>query len=146
MANLQRIENIFMERLERFRPLLALQEAIVKNTDEIIEISDEQLDSGEDAEGQDMGEYSGWYTRIKGRSSPIDLKDTGSYRDKRYLAVDDKATEIKSRDIKAESLKGYVRRKTGGEPLGISKQNIPKVVDVIKPEMINLFRQTVGVR
>jgi hypothetical protein len=146
MANLARIEDLFMSRLEKFQPLSALQEAIVKNTDEILELSAKQLDEGEDATGQNLGVYSNWYAAYKGRHEPIDLKNTGAFREARYLIIDAEKTEINSRDWKNATLRAYVKRRTGGEPLGVKKQNIPLMVAAIRPDIIQQFRQSIGVR
>jgi hypothetical protein len=144
MADLQAIEDIFMSRLERFRPLPAMQEAIVKNADDILDINRRQLEQGEDAAGVDMGDYSNWYADYKGRKNPIDLKDTGSYHSNMYLEIDNKETRIRNRDQKEASLNKYVKKRTQGQPLGIKKENIPFMVAAVRPEFIADFKRTIG--
>lgn len=134
-------EEIFVNRLAAADPLQALTLAISQNERELLDLNKQQLAEGKDAEGSDMGEYSDMWAAYKGRYSPIDLKDTGDYQASMYLVVDREATHVRSRDEKEEKLKKYVLKKTGNEPLGISKEQIMKFMRIIREDFQNNFKK-----
>jgi hypothetical protein len=137
MSIASNIENLLAGRLQRMNPLGALQEAIIANHAEIIDINQEQLAKGENAEGRDMGTYSEMWQSMKPTGpKPINLKDTGEYQSAMYLQVDNEKTEIRSRDWKERVLNEYVKRKSSGTPLGISKGNINRMAAVVKPQFV----------
>jgi len=141
--DVKRLEMLFMSRLYRANPLANLQEALQNNHKEVLDINREQLEQGEDSSGKDMGFYSPMYAEYKGKSSPIDLKNTGDYHEAMYLVIDKVGTDVRDRDYKDQRLKAYVKKKTGGDPLGINPKNKGKMSDVVRPEFTKLFRKDV---
>jgi hypothetical protein len=51
------IMNLFMAPLNKLSPASALQVAIEKNDQEIIQLNQQQLDRGQDADGKSLGRY-----------------------------------------------------------------------------------------
>src|SRR4051812_30880574 len=101
------IRDLFMKPFDKANPLTALQQSILTNHQEILDLNRDQLDAGEDAEGNDLGDYSDWYANIKGRRAPIDLKQSGDYRDNMYLVIDENGTDVRSHDRKEDELNLY---------------------------------------
>lgn len=74
---------------------------------------------GEAITYQGRTRYSPGYARKKGKSSPIDLKDTGSFHRKTYAEVLPDYIEFDSTDSKAQMLK----QRSGEDIFGLTDAN-----------------------
>ena len=128
------VMDIFYYPLKDADPLQPLISAIEKNEEKILDLNRQQLDRGLDAKGEDLGEYKN--INYKGRRRPIDLKLTGSFRDKMNLQVTKKDTEVFSQDQKYEKLKKF----RGKDPLGVAQPYISNMEDIIEEDFVKGYQ------
>lgn len=128
------LADIFTEPLIDADPKQALKKALEKNEQKILDLNRQQLDKGLDAKGKSLGKYASF--KYKNRFQPVDLKLTGSFRDKFTLEVNDKASFIFSQDEKEAKLE----KKYGKDIHGISEQLIPNMQDIIEDDFIDGYQ------
>lgn len=75
--------------------------------------------TGEAITYQGRSKYSPGYAKKKGRSSPIDLKDTGSFHRKTYAEVLADAVEFSSTDAKTKMLE----ERSGEDIFGLTDES-----------------------
>lgn len=119
-----------MAPLLRLDPLKALKEAIEQNEEALLDLNRQQLDRGLDSAGKSLGKYRNF--SYKDRFAPVDLKNTGEWRRKFTLAVDDRKSEIFSQDPKQKDLE----KKYGKDINGIPRSMLPSAARLILPDLI----------
>lgn len=92
------IKDLFKGALRQMQPGKAMQAAVEKNEERIIEANNRQLDQGIDGKGKSLGRYKNF--KYKNRFQPVDLKKSGDYRNRKTVTADEKKTEIFSQDWK----------------------------------------------
>jgi hypothetical protein len=132
-----RFLDVFVAPLQKLDPARALEKALVKNADAILDLNRQQLDRGLDAKGRSLGRYKRF--SYKGRYQPVDLKLTGAWRRKFYLLVDNRKrqTLILSEDWKHDILEWM----KGKAITGISQQMLENVRSIIHDDLQRAFKE-----
>lgn len=130
-------QNFFSERLERVDMHNVINRAIENNEDIISDQNTNMLDRGEDAFGNDLGEYGNY--EYKNRWRPIDLKLTGDFRKSiNPKTLVDEFT-MDSTDWKTDKLINAF----GPAILGLNKEGVKNAGEFIKDDVQKLFAEEV---
>jgi hypothetical protein len=119
---------IMFKALESLDQVEALKKAIKKNEKKILDLNRQQLDQGKDSVGKSLGEYVN--IKYKGRRSPIDLLNKGSFRAKFKLKITDKHIEIYSTDWKEDILIWQY----GKDIHGIPRYLVPGIAQIVQKD------------
>lgn len=106
-----------------------------KHAEQVMDYNKQQLDKGLDSKGKSLGEYRNF--AYKKRFKPVDLKLTGSFRDKFTInrSKGKKQSEIFSQDEKQDDL---VKR-FGPDIQGLSFANLKNTGELIRPDVQRYF-------
>jgi hypothetical protein len=129
----KQLQTIFSEPFKAANIDDMIAAALEKHEQQIIDYNTQQLDRGLDAKGKSLGKYKNF--KYKNRFQPVDLKLTGSYRNKKTLTPGKKKAEMFSQDEKAPMLE----KRYGKDIEGLSAQNMDNVSELIKPHVQRLF-------
>jgi hypothetical protein len=127
--------DIFFDPLNDIDVMEALKESISKNEDAIMDLNRQQLDRGLDADGKSLGRYANF--AYKGRFEPVDLKNTGDFRNKFSLQIDNKQTEIFSQDWKNDKL----TKRYGKNIFGIPVPLVVNMEEIIEPDFVKEYQK-----
>ena len=122
VARIDLLINLPYERL--------LDECVTENQDAITDLNRAQLDKGLDSDGKSLGEYK--FFDYKSRWEPVDLKQTGSFRDSFKATPFGKGFEIEASDPKT----GKLLDKYGEAVLGIAESDNDEVAAILLPDLI----------
>jgi hypothetical protein len=126
--------DIFVHPLQDADPAQALIKSIEKNEEKILDLNRRQLDRGLDAEGKSLGRYKNF--NYKRRFEPVDLKLTGSFRDKMNLQVTKTETTVFSQDQKEAKLQKQYGKEIEGIPLSM----IANMQDIILDDFVEGYQ------
>ena len=128
----KRIEEIAVQVAKQFEP-----EILDMNTE------DQLFAKGQDAEGVSLGKYAPLTVSIKsGLGQPtnrVTLKDTGDFHRSFFARFVGKFITIGATDEKAEKIEDRYRK----DIYGLSKANIQKLTDMLRPEMQDEFKKQI---
>lgn len=120
--------------------------SLIDSNEEYIRLQQEQLSRGERSDGKPIfnlktgsANYSPSYAKYKGKSSPIDLRDTGAFYSGIFIQVDDAVSaRVGSVDDKSDGL-----QERYGEPIfTLNDQSKVKLVPICQA---NLFKEVLNV-
>lgn len=125
-------------------------DAVKKNESEIVNLNISQMEeSGVTHKGEEIQRrgvsYRGYspmtvqIKRLKGQETKhITLKDEGDFHNKMKIVYNQDSFTFTSDDDKTEELQSYY-----SDIFGLTDQNIEEMKDLIKPDLINIFRNEV---
>lgn len=125
-------------------------DALKKNEAEIVDLNISQMEeSGVTHKGEEIQRrgvsYRGYspmtvqIKRLKGQETKhITLKDEGDFHNKMKIVYNQDSFTFTSDDDKTEELQSYY-----SDIFGLTDQNIEEMKDLIKPDLINIFRNSV---
>jgi len=125
-------------------------DALKKNEAEIVDLNISQMEeSGVTHKGEEIQRrgvsYRGYspmtvqIKRLKGQETKhITLKDEGDFHNKMKIVYNQDSFTFTSDDDKTEELQSYY-----SDIFGLTDQNIEEMKDLIKPDLINIFRNEV---
>lgn len=125
--------------------IIQFLETGIKNTEkQLIELQQDQMAVGENAEGNEIGtlrnlEYAKRKKQKGGiaKFGQVDLKNTGDFYDAIYLKISKKYIEISSSDWKTDSLE----KKYGEIIFGLNEYYKQKYSEILIMELQNLIRK-----
>ena len=111
---------------------------------EIIDLNVDQLNKGVNSLGQPIEpEYRPFTVRIKKEKGQpfnrVTLKDEGDFHDSFFLVINPTSIAIYATDEKTAKLE----RKYGKEIFGLTDENLQEIIDLLKPELQNHFKELV---
>lgn len=125
-------------------------DAVKKNEAEIVDLNISQMEeSGVTHKGEEIQRrgvsYRGYspmtiqIKRLKGQETKhITLKDEGDFHNKMKIVYNQDSFTFTSDDDKTEELQSYYN-----DIFGLTDENIKEMKDLIKPDLINIFRNEV---
>lgn len=118
--------------------------------DDIVIFNREQLEKGKKSDGDDLGDYGGYYREMRGEAGYqvdyVDLKRTGKFYESIYARLEGEEVEIFSTDnaekVQALIFGGNGVRKGGfGEEIfGLTDENKDKTKQLTTDEIITVFK------
>ncbi|OJW78439.1 hypothetical protein [Spirosoma sp. 48-14] len=142
------LHNCFVAPLLRITPDMlnrVLSDVIAANAVLIADLNRKQLAAGIRADNSAISPYYRPDTvqikRDKGqRTDRVTLHDTGDFYESIFTAVFDQAFDLEATDPKTEELKA----KYGDDILGLTPENRAVLIEVIKPQFIDLLKKEIA--
>ena len=131
-AGAEMLERMSLLNLERI-----VIDAALDHEAEITDINRFQLDKGLDSDGRDLGSYA--IFAYKNRFSPVDLKDTGAFRQSFDLKAFGPAFELIATDRKTNDL----QERYGEAILGLSDEGKQQAGQIIAFDVRDELRRAI---
>jgi len=135
MSISSKIESVINEKLNPLDFDEAFGRSIQNNETLLLDLATEQLDTGKDQEGGDLGTYAN--IAYKGRLKPVDLKDTGAFRRSFDLKHRGNVLSVTASDEKTDKLQD----KYGDDILGLPRPKWDEIKDIVKVDVIEVIRR-----
>ena len=119
--------------------------SLIDSQEEFVRLQQAQMMKGQREDGRPIfnvktgsDQYSPGYAKRKGKSSPIDLRDTGAFQDATFIHVEDQQTfTVDSADSKS----GKLQENYGTQIFGLNDESkvefMPIAKDNLLTELIN---------
>lgn len=129
-----------LSKAEKIDVSYLVQLSLIDSQEEYVRIQQEQMMRGYRSDGRPIfnlktgsQEYSKAYSKYKGKSSPIDLRDKGDFQDSIFIHVEDPIQAIVD---SADSKSGKLQENYGTQIFGLNTDSKTELIPIARANLI----------